>query len=94
MESGIMSFGITDAPIADIIDEALRAHAKHGPNSMVHSGEDRALAIVVEEVGEVARELNEHRLGNRTHDEFRKNMRKELVQCGAMILTWLVRYED
>ena len=46
--------------------EATRAHLLHGASSMLGAAvsDDQRLAILTEEVGEVARELNEDRLGN------------------------------
>lgn len=42
------------------------------------------LAILTEEVGEVARELNEFSLNNIDRDELVVNITEELVQVGAM----------
>jgi NTP pyrophosphatase (non-canonical NTP hydrolase) len=42
------------------------------------------LGILVEEVGEVARELNELELGNRTPKVFLAKVTEELVQVAAM----------
>ena len=44
---------------------------------------------VVEEVGEVAKEMNELALGNIDHVEYLVNQRKELIQVAAMALTWV-----
>lgn len=64
--------------------ETLRAHEKHGPESMISPDVDPGmrLAILVEEVGEVARAL--------TYDEADlANLREELVQVAAMATSWL-----
>ena len=64
--------------------EATRAHHKHGEYSMLgtrYSSGDR-LAILVEEVGEVAHELTYDQGGRR--DE----LVKELIQVAAMAATW------
>lgn len=69
--------------------EATRAHLKHGEHSMLgphYSSGDR-LAILVEEVGEVAHEL--------TYDQddggfdARDRLVKELIQVAAMAATWI-----
>jgi hypothetical protein len=64
--------------------EVRRAYEKHGSDSMLEPGKDDGtrLAILVEEVGEVARAL--------TYDEGDgANLREELVQVAAMAVSWL-----
>jgi hypothetical protein len=69
----------------DIHIERIRAHKKHIANG--HSMENLTafnhawLPVVVEEVGEVARALNDA--------EGLPHLREELVQCGAMIAAWI-----
>jgi hypothetical protein len=66
------------------VAEMKRAHEKHGPDSMLSPGKDRGtrLAILMEEVGEVARAM--------TYDEGDdENLHDELVQVAAMALSWL-----
>jgi hypothetical protein len=73
--------------------EATRAHLRHGANSMLgtgHSHGDR-LAILTEETGEVARELNEARIGGRDID--RDHLVTELTQVAAMAATWIEALE-
>ena len=74
--------------------EATGAHAKHGEHSMlgVAVTESDRLAILTEEVGEVARELNEDRLGN-LGDDWKIRRVKELIQVAAMALTWVEHLE-
>src|ERR1035441_490252 len=65
--------------------EATRAHLRHGENSMMgtrYSSGDR-LAILVEEVGEVAHELTYDQ------DADRDKLVKELIQVSAMAATWV-----
>lgn len=74
----------------EIADERTRAHVKHGKNSM----EDRPwydstrLPILVEEVGEVARVLNEWTLGNINDIEAQVCIKAELIQVAAMAAAW------
>lgn len=76
----------------DIFDEVraerTRAHAKHGDTSMESSGPDtlRRLAILSEEVGEVAREFNDAEHDGRSVDLVK--LRKELIQVAAMAGAW------
>lgn len=74
--------------ISFIVAEAERAHAKHGTNSMYHPAQshERRYAILAEEVGEVARELNEAAIHG--HLDAPK-LCAELVQVAAMAMTWL-----
>lgn len=64
--------------------EMVRAHEKHGPESMLSPNQDAGvkLAILVEEVGEVARAM--------TYDNGdEQNLQEELIQVAAMALSWL-----
>lgn len=72
----------------EIAAERARALAKHGDGSM-----DRAsrtdpirLAILVEEVGEVAKEFNDAR--HDLSDLDLEALRKELIQVAAMAAAW------
>jgi hypothetical protein len=80
---------LSDLTLSAIQAEATRAHLKHGPKgqSMLCSiSDERRLAIAAEEVGEVARWLNELVLGNEPDpDEFEI----ELIQCAAMFASWV-----
>lgn len=72
----------------EIAAERARAHAKHGDNSMEsHSPQDyHRLAILTEEVGEVAREFNEAEI--RGTDIDLMALRTELIQVAAMAAAW------
>lgn len=75
---------ILAAPVKQVVAEIQRAHDKHGPESMASPRlqQGTRLAILVEEVGEVARAM--------TYDEGDEaNLREELVQVAAMALSWL-----
>lgn len=65
--------------------EATRAHLRHGENSMMgerYSSGDR-LAILMEEVGEVAHELTYDQDGDRD------KLVRELIQVAAMAASWV-----
>ena len=70
-----------------------RAHAKHAgltPNNPAMSNDDRA-AILIEEVGEVARALTPDA---NTEVGHAGNLREELIQTATMALAWLARLLD
>jgi hypothetical protein len=81
----------------DIWDEVRaereRAHAKHGETSMesagAHDPTGRRLRILVEEVGEVAKEFNDADHDQRPVDL--ALLRKELIQVSAMAGAWADR---
>ena len=75
---------LSDLTLTAIQAEATRAHLKHGEHSMMgsrYTAHER-LAILVEEVGEVAHEL--------TYDQGddRDKLVKELIQVAAMAASW------
>lgn len=72
----------------EIAAERIRAHEKHGDTSMESSAPDtlRRLAILTEEVGEVAKEFNDAEHDGRPVDLVR--LRKELIQVAAMAAAW------
>ena len=81
--------------------ERQRAHQKHkdkpgGSMEMKDFDSPDWLPVVVEEVGEVARAMADHRHGLLTDEQFRAQMESELIQCGAMFAAWLaaLRYRD
>ena len=83
----ILTTGLVLSPLTlDAIQaEATRAHLKHGQNSMLgeqYSPHER-LAILVEEVGEVAHELTYDQDGDRV------KLVKELIQVAAMAASWI-----
>lgn len=77
-------------PYSEFHRERVRAHAKHSPNggSMEQKDWDHPiwLAVVTEEVGEVARVLCDMALGL---DKGIEDLREELVQVGAMVAAWV-----
>lgn len=80
-------------PYTDIHRERIAAHEKHvlkGGSMEKKSWNDPAwLPVLVEEVGECARVLNEHMLGNLNVDDSAVSLRTELVQVAAMATAWL-----
>lgn len=74
--------------IRAVQDEAYRAHIKHGDHSLLGDGLTpcERLAVLVEEVGEVAKTL--------TYDQDPQGLADELVQVASVALswyTWLIR---
>jgi len=84
---------LSDLTLSAVQAEATGAHAKHGDHSMLGPSQtdDRRLAILTEEVGEVARELNDAAIGDRPID--RDKLVKELIQVAAMAATWVEALE-
>jgi hypothetical protein len=83
------SLVLSDLTLQAIQAEATRAHLRHGDHSMLSPAQtdDRRLAILTEEVGEVARELNDAAIEGRPVD--RDKLVKELIQTGAMSASWV-----
>jgi len=84
---------LSDVTLSAVQAEATRAHLKHGDKSMLGPGRthDRRMTIVTEEVGEVAREINDADVEGRPVDEGK--LVKELLQSAAMLLTWVEAIE-
>lgn len=68
--------------------ERARAHVKHLHSSAEHLDvtDAKRLAVLMEEVGEVAKEFNEARENGRPIDL--KALRKELIQVASTASTW------
>jgi hypothetical protein len=84
-ETVIPRLVLSDLTLSAIQAEATRAHLKHGDHSMLgacYTSGDR-LAILMEEVGEVAHELTYDQSGDRD------KLVKELTQVAAMAATWV-----
>ncbi len=84
---------LSELTLAAIQAEATRAHLRHGEHSMLGTAQtdERRLAILTEEVGEVARELNDAAIDGRPAD--RDKLVKELIQAGAMCAAWVEHLE-
>ena len=82
---------LSDLTLSAIQAEATRAHLRHGEHSMLrgrYTSGDR-LAILVEEVGEVARELTYDQGGPGTGEGRRDELIRELIQVAVMAATWV-----
>lgn len=85
---------LSDLTLSAIQAEATRAHLRHGANSILNLPDDRdRFDVLAEEVGEVARELNERRIGNTTPAQYRERIVRELIQVGAMAATFVEAVE-
>jgi hypothetical protein len=73
-----------------ITAERMRAHFKHGDDSMEGKPwDDKTFwAVLVEEVGEVARVFCELRHGHITVEQAREQAAMELIQVAAMASVW------
>jgi hypothetical protein len=94
MSTNLYGMVLSDVTLSAVQAEASGAHARFGEHSMLGSAvtESDRLAILTEEVGEVARELNEDRLG-RLPEDWRDRRVKELIQVAAVALTWVEHLE-
>lgn len=88
-------------PYSDVHRERIRAHAKHDDNgdSMERKSWDDFdtwLSVMVEEVGEVAKVLCDHRhLGTYgSFTEMAPELRAELVQAAAMTIAWIEAIDE
>jgi len=83
----------SDGLMAEFVAERGRAHRKHLATSMERCAvfADRRCTILTEELGEVARCLNDCVHSNAVDAEHvtRMNLRGELVQMGAMVVAWI-----
>jgi hypothetical protein len=84
---------IGEMALAEVQAEAARAHAHHGSDSLYYPSatSERRLAILSEEAGEVAREVNELHHGTPGSLE---RLRAALVQAAAVTLTWIQALDD
>ncbi len=80
---------LSELTLAAIQAEATRAHLKHGEHSMLSPkrGDGDRLAILVEEVGEVAHELTYDASGPLVCP--RDELVRELIQVAAMAASWV-----
>jgi hypothetical protein len=91
--TGVPQLVLSDLTLSAIQAEATRAHLKHGEHSMLgehYSSGDR-LAILMEEVGEVAHELTYDQGGTASR---RDELVKELTQVAAMAASWVEYLES
>ena len=83
--TGVPGLVLSALTLNAIQAEATRAHLKHGEHSMLgpHYTSGDRLAILVEEVGEVAHEMTYDQDGDRG------KLVRELIQVAAMAATWI-----
>ncbi len=74
---------LTSLTLSAIQAEALRAHCRHSDRSLLNKQmpDSERLAILVEEVGEVAHAL--------TYDGDKERLEIELIQVAAVAATWI-----
>lgn len=71
------------------------AHKKHGEKSIeAVNSMDRFNSILVEEVGEVSKAMNEFALGNLSYSEFVKEIRSELIDTLAVATAWVAMIDS
>ena len=89
----VMQIERSDYALLEVIDERIRAHLKHDTNgdSMERRGptDEAWLSVLMEEVGEVARAICEHRHGHTDYPQFMAELRSELIQVAAMTTAWV-----
>ena len=81
----------------EVLDELQRADRlqKQGkfPKTIGMCNDFEALAVLVEEVGEVSHEVNET-IGRTPDAEYLKRLRTELIQTAAMAVGWVRRIDN
>lgn len=80
---------MSDTFLDKVRDEIIRTRTLH-PNQEENVDLHAWLPILVEEVGEVANDMNEHTLGNLDNMEFLDHIQYELVQVAAMAMRMAV----
>ena len=85
---------MSDPVIGDIFflieRERGRQVEKFGARQYEEISEEACLAVLTEEVGEVARVLNELRLGNVTNAQAARQLEAELIQTATVCVAWLL----
>jgi hypothetical protein len=86
---------LSELTLQAIQAEATRAHLRHGEHSMLSPSytSGQRLAILVEEVGEVAHELTYDSGGPGVGEGRREELVQELVQVAAMAASWIEALE-
>lgn len=83
---------INDKTMAEVRRESARAIQKHGRENTALSNTRTRLykqSVLLEEVGEVAKVINEFELGNLTTEQFIAELQKELTQVSSVAAMWL-----
>lgn len=99
-DSGTMAIvGVLEGGYDDAHRERIRAHAKHadkpgGSMEMKSADDPDWFPVLCEEVGEVAREINDYRHGLISDDDRMPRLRAELVQVAAMAHAWIAAIDE
>lgn len=85
----------TESISMEIIYARENAHKKHGENS-IECIKSMTLfnSILVEEIGEVSKAMNEFALGNISYQEFLKEIRSELIDTLAVATAWVAMIDS
>lgn len=80
----------------EVLAERLRAHIKHQANSAEEQSwtSPNFLTILLEEVGELAKAINEYRVITNQPHKLGRELRAELIQVSAMAQAWIVAIDE
>ena len=80
----------------EVFSERMRAHLKHGDKSTESQSWTSPvfLTVLVEEIGEVAKAINEYRVFTNQPHRLAHELRAELIQVAAMCEAWIVAIDD
>lgn len=84
------------AVMAEVLKERESAHVKHGAKSAEETPWTSPLfmTILTEEIGEVAKAINDFRyIANMPH-KLARELRKELIQVTAMSTAWIAAIDE
>lgn len=90
---------MSDPEVSEFTAERIRAHHKHrgkpgGSMEMKDWDAPDWSDVLGEELGEVNRARNDRRHGLLEGDEYKRQLRKELVQLGAMTEAWIAAIDE
>ena len=80
--------------LGELLVERERQEKKFGVDQYLDISDSDCLAVLIEEVGEVARELNEILLGNSSTEAYHRRLRKELLQTAAVAVAWIEALDE
>jgi hypothetical protein len=73
---------------SQIEHRAVREHGKRGPQSVLYGSDNKGLRVMLEEIGQLARELNDLEAGGYDESEYIANVSDRLVTVAALAVTW------
>lgn len=88
--------GIVHAKIMrEVLVNRIKAHEKHGEKSIeaISISFDRLNTILVEEVGEVSKALNDEIVENWSENRLLAEVRKELIDVMTVASAWVARID-